>query len=319
MKNTILKISLLFIVCVALLSAGGAVFAEDFNVQTNSATEVKNNQVILNGYVIGGAPYSSSVWFEWGATTSYENQTQHLSLYAANAPFSQAVLGLSPNTSYHFRAVFQGRGTILYGQDMTFTTSGEGYVGSSSLSVTKRVINLTSGSSSWQSSVSARPSDMLSFAIILQANGRDFHEVNVRDVLPSNLIYKGNMTVNGSLVFSGNSMPSVGIGTILSGQVAIVSYQAQIAPAVSFAYGITTINNGATVTSAQAGTQTALASVTVNKSLVSGASIIATGLTNNFLTESFFLPLLIIVLGLWFGFSGQAILWADKLKARIKR
>ena len=40
--------------------------------------------------------------------------------------------------------------------------------------------------------------------------------------------------------------------------------------------------------------------------LVAGATTVATGLTNNFLVDSFFFPLLIILAGLWLAISGQA-------------
>jgi len=52
---------------------------------------------------------------------------------------------------------------------------------------------------------------------------------------------------------------------------------------------------------------------------VAGASTVSTGLTNNFLTDSFLLPLLLIAAGLWFYFSGEADMLADKLKSKMKR
>jgi len=49
---------------------------------------------------------------------------------------------------------------------------------------------------------------------------------------------------------------------------------------------------------------------------VAGASTISTGLTNNFWTDSFFLPLLIVLISLWFYFSGKAYAFADWLKRK---
>lgn len=52
-----------------------------------------------------------------------------------------------------------------------------------------------------------------------------------------------------------------------------------------------------------------------NGGQVLGVSTISTGLTNNILTDSFFFPLMIIVLGIWLYFSGSAYKFADWLRA----
>ena len=290
------------------------------NVQTNSATNISSYQATLNGYLSSGNFYNSTyVYFQWGTTNSYGNQTNQQYINNAGS-FSQNVTSLSANTTYHFRAVSQGNNGTIYGQDMTFYTSyGNNYYGNGSLSVNKQAINLTSGNLNWQSSVNAKPLDIISFAITLQPNNQDVHNVVVRDILPANLIYRGNLTVNTNSNYGGDITSELTIGTIYANQPVVVSYQAQVASAQSFSYGATTLTNSATVTSNELGTQTASASVFVNKSLVYGATNISTGLTNNFLTDSFLLPLLILIFGIWLYFSGTLNMWTDKLKTKIKR
>jgi hypothetical protein len=122
--------------------------------------------------------------------------------------------------------------------------------------------------------------------------------------------------VNSNSNYSGDITSGINIGTIPSGQTMIISYQAQVAPAENFSLGATTLNNNAIITSSEGGTQTSSASVFVNKSLVYGASTVSTGLTNNFLTDSFFLPLLIIALGLWLYFSGNIYYFADWISSK---
>jgi hypothetical protein len=285
-------------------------------VQTTYATYISSSQVNLNGSLSNTGLTTNSVYFQWGTTTNYGNQTPQQYIDYAGS-FIQDIANLNSGTTYHFRAVAQGNYGTVYGQDMTFTTSGSGYgyYGNGSLSVTKQAIDLSSGNLNWSSSVSANPSDIISFAVTLQSNGQDIHNVVVRDILPANLIYKGNLTVNTNSNYGGDIFSGINIGTVYAGQTVVVSYQAQVAAAGNLSFGATTLTNDVTVTSNEAGTQTSSATVIVNKAVVYGASTISTGLTNNFLADSFFLPLLLILAGLWFYFSGRAYRFADWLKA----
>jgi uncharacterized repeat protein (TIGR01451 family) len=318
----IYKISFIFLLATVLcFSFGTAVLAQSVggaSVQTNSATNVSNYQATLNGYL--AMPYISNsnyVWFQWGSTTDYNNQSAQQ--YLGNAgSFSQNITGLNANTTYHFRAVAQGSFGTIYGQDMIFYTSGSGYYGNGNLITSKRVVNLTSGNLNWQTSVNANPSDILSFAITLQTGNQDIHNVVVRDILPAGLIYRGNLMINTNSNYGGNITYGVNIGTVYANQPVVVAYQVQVAPSTNFVYGTTTLTNSATITSNETGTQTVSAAVVVNRSLVYGASAVSTGLTNNFLTDSFLLPLLLIITGLWLYLSGKAYTVADKIKSKIK-
>ena len=168
------------------------------SVQTGFASYYSNSEVALNG-VLSGTNTSAInyVYFQWGSTTSYGNETMHQAV-GYSQQFTQYLSNLNPGTTYHFRAVAQGNYGTIYGQDLTFTTSG----------------------------VSNNPP-------------------------------------------------------------VVVTY---IPP--------TTYNGGGQVL---------------------GASTVSTGLTNNFLADSFFLPLLLIIAGLWLYFSGTLYTVVDKIKAKIKR
>ena len=287
------------------------------NAQTNSATNVLNYSATLNGYF--GAPYlnaSANVWFQWGNTTSYGNNTNQQSLYNSGS-FSQNITGLSSNTTYHFRAAAQSNNTTVYGSDMTFYTgsgSGAGY-----LIVGKKAINLTTGNLNWQTSVNAKPGDVLSFAITLQAPSQDVHNIFVQDTLPANLLYKDNLTINASLNYAGNPTSGINVGTLSAGQVMVISYQAQVAPSPNFAYGLSSLTSTVNITSQEGGTQTATNIIVVNNTEVQGATNIPTGLTNNLLEDSAFLPLLIILISIWLYFSGSAYKFADWMKGQTSK
>jgi len=92
------------------------------SVTTSSATEVHSKSVTLNGILDSlGTAGSVNVYFEWGTTTSYDNQTVPQPKNATGG-FSAILTGLTPNTTYHFRTKAVGDG-IAYGADMMFTTS----------------------------------------------------------------------------------------------------------------------------------------------------------------------------------------------------
>ena len=294
-------------------------------VQTTNATGVSNYQATLNGILSGNniSP-TNYVYFQWGTTTNYNNQTGQQNI-GYSGTFMQNITYLIPNTTYHYRAIAYGSNGTVYGQDMTFNTSSSGYYNynnngnsNGSLLMTKQVIDLSSGNLNWSTSVNASPSDVLDFNITLQAYNQNVQNVVVRDILPANLIYKGNLKVNANYNYGGDITSGVNIGTVYAGQAVDISYQVQVAPLSSFSYGTTTLTNSATATSSTSGTQTTNATVIVNKTLVYGASTVSTGLTNNFFTDSFFLPLLLIVAGVWIYFSGNIYVFADKLKLKMK-
>lgn len=286
-------------------------------VQTSQASNISNNQATLNGHLSGTNQYNNYVWFQWGTTTGYGNQTAQQNL-TINGPFSQTITGLLAYTTYHYRAVLQGSNGTSYGQDMTFYTSGSG-TGYNNITITKKVINLTSGNLSWAPSVYANPGDILSFSVTLQNNNQDVHNVLVRDSLATNMIYRGNLTVNTSTSYSGDILSGINIGTVYANQPVIVAYQVQVAPATNFVYGTTTLTNNATVTGNEVGTQTASAIVLVNRTSVSGATDISTGLTNNILVDSFFVPFILIMLGAWLYFSKNIYKIADRIKTLVKK
>ena len=90
-------------------------------VVTNAASSITSSSATLNGNLAGlGSAGSVTVSFQWGTTTSYGNTTTGQPMTAVGA-FNAAISGLSANTTYHFRAMAVGDGTV-YGNDFTLTT-----------------------------------------------------------------------------------------------------------------------------------------------------------------------------------------------------
>jgi hypothetical protein len=95
------------------------------SVTTNPAGNVTTSSATLNGYLdsLGTASWVM-VSFEWGLTTGYGSETTPGNL-TGTGPFADNLSGLSPATTYHFRAKATGNGTS-YGQDGSFTLAEAG-------------------------------------------------------------------------------------------------------------------------------------------------------------------------------------------------
>ena len=93
------------------------------SVSTSSATSIGPSSATLNGYLSSmGEASSCTVYFQYGTTTSY-GSTTGTQAKSSTGTFSQSLTGLSPGTTYHYRAVASNSAGTAYGADTTFTTS----------------------------------------------------------------------------------------------------------------------------------------------------------------------------------------------------
>jgi hypothetical protein len=91
------------------------------SVSTLEPTAYTATSVQLNGSAIPN-DLSASGWFEWGTTTNYGNLTAPISLSGTSpVNFSQALTGLMPGATYHYRAAAATSYSTNYGADTAFT------------------------------------------------------------------------------------------------------------------------------------------------------------------------------------------------------
>ncbi len=92
-------------------------------VTTDAASSVSSDGATLNG-TVNANNSTTIVIFQYGTTTSYGTDVpadQSPVTGVVATAVSTTITGLLPNTTYHYRVIAQGLGTIL-GADMTFTT-----------------------------------------------------------------------------------------------------------------------------------------------------------------------------------------------------
>jgi hypothetical protein len=90
-------------------------------VVTNNASNVANATATLNGNLTSpGTANPVAVYFQWGINSTFTNTTAN-QFFSIPGAFHQDMMGLVANTTYIYRAVAVGDGTVN-GGNVTFTT-----------------------------------------------------------------------------------------------------------------------------------------------------------------------------------------------------
>lgn len=312
--KTIFKISILALCMVAFAAP----------VLATPSTNAGSNQYLTSGQSVilqgsASSPEGRFLTYQWTCTGgSLSNGGSSQPTYTAPYISGQATYTCT------FRATdstgLTSSSDLSIYVNSTNPTTGTYYQGNI-LGAIKSVRNLSSGVMTWSNTVNANPGDTLEFAIAIKGTAnQDFHNVVVTDVLPTNLTFFDYVKLDNSAI-SGNITSGINIGNVLANQTKIVSYQTRVAPESNFNYGTTTLNNSVSVSSQETTSRLAFgnATVVVNKGGVSGVTTVNTGLTNNLFEDSFFLPLMILLLTAWLYFSGRIYVFADWMGNKIKR
>lgn len=149
------------------------------------------------------------------------------------------------------------------------------------ISVVKYARNL-SKNTLYATVMPASPSDLIEFRILVSPNGNTtLTNLAIRDTLPSNMIYSGNLKVDGSpIVGAGDILTNLNLGTMSPQQTKTISFEAVIASADKFGFGQTDLVNTVLVYNT-ALAKTAAATIRVNKTEVKGITDVPTGIFDN--------------------------------------
>lgn len=91
-------------------------------VSTLSAASIGDSSATLRGSLTDDGGESCSVRFQYGLTTSYGTTTSWVAGYVTGNTFTKAITGLSPGTTYHFRAQASNSMGTTSGSDGQFST-----------------------------------------------------------------------------------------------------------------------------------------------------------------------------------------------------
>lgn len=110
-----------------IVSVGGEITASP-TVTTDPATSIQKASATLNGTLNDDGGEACNCGFEYGPTVAYGTTTPTQSRTTGQT-FAQAIAGLDPNKTYHFRALATNSAGTSYGADAVFTTLSAGMSG----------------------------------------------------------------------------------------------------------------------------------------------------------------------------------------------
>ncbi len=196
--------------------------------------------------------------------------------YSWSAYDAQISYGSSQNFSTRFNSVgFKNVTVTSNGQTATCYVNVNAISGNNTyFQITKNVLNKTLNQTAYVNSIEAQSADLLEFEIRIRNNGNTSAEVNLKDLLPTDLNYVyGSATNNGYYLNDSVMNYGVSLGNLYPGEEKVVRLRATVrlnAPAV-------TITNQAVATM-NSNTQNAFATIQLrNRGQVLGAADIVTG------------------------------------------
>ncbi len=203
--------------------------------------------------------------------------------------------GLAPGTTYEF---YLRNGLFAYSDQLSRVvcrTKDQSVVEPKKEFYIQKSVKSLERDSAWLNSITVSPGEVVSFSIKVTAGDANLNSVEVKDILPRNIEYLGNLKVDGVSV-SGNITEEVNIGGISRLQNKTVTFDAKIYSRENFDIGTTTLTNTARVSSMGI-TLTDTAVLNVIKGEVAGPpTVVPTGITGNTLFDYILLPLLLTAL-----------------------
>lgn len=267
-------------------------------------------QIYINGSSTSpvNVSYNSSANLTWSSSNANYCQASGDWSGTKNISGSETIYNITSNRDFK----------ITCSNSSGFATSEIEIVVTSiptSFQVSKLVQNVSQGTG-YSDAVSANPGDQVSFRIQLTAGDAGLQDIIVKDTLPSNMIYLGDLKIDGISYYTDITL-GINTGYLSSNQTKIITFDARVADATKFNLGTTTLINSVLVYNYLFATSDS-AKVMVYKATGGGPTNIPTGLTNNIFLDSFLLPLVITLLMIW-AFKSHIISFEEWVDVRKKK
>lgn len=153
---------------------------------THLPEDITRTSVKMKGLALPGGTISTDGWFEWGQTLSLGKQTIRKNIGSSvSIDFSEALLGLSPNTVYYYRAVIQNQRGTDSGDILSFRTK------SAPVSEQVKPVVVSQDNKSEEEKISEEPDDPIEeqTAASLFAGGKFFPDTLIEWLLLIILIF----------------------------------------------------------------------------------------------------------------------------------
>jgi len=189
-------------------------------------------------------------------------------------------------------------------------------LGEVSPTIQKKARNLSDGQSYYSDSVIADPDEVLEFLIQINS-GSEAQSVTVKDILPAQITVRVNSLKVDGVAASGDITSGISLSNLAASQTKTITFWADVAGVDKFNFGNTDLMNTATVYWNGDSVSDSTAIVVTKKGVLGVATSVSTGLTNNVLVDSFFLPLVFASILTWL-LKSHVLKWEEWLDERKK-